>query len=356
MAGLAVTAVIASTISFYVVYGLLDWLKVIKLPPDDGGTTGWDIIITLGLSVIALILALVLAVGMARRVVRPLDAIGKAARQIAGGDLSARVDTNYKAEGETALLIADFNAMANRLERMADDVSIWNAQIAHELRTPLTILQGRLQGVRDGVFLFDVVLIDSLLKQVGALSRLVEDLRSVSLAESGRLELVLTTVNLVEEINDMAPTLRSVLEPAGFSLMLHLAPGEVCADATRIRQAILALVDNARRHADPCVLTITTSFAGAHASIAVTDKGPGLPADLEEDAFHQFVRADKVAGGSGLGLSIVRGIARIHGGDAVYSKGTDGYTFEFVIPKQGPGAPDTIDNALLAVSPRAADG
>jgi two-component system sensor histidine kinase AdeS len=247
--------------------------------------------ITLGVCLLGLLLALGVAMWLARRIVGPLGAVGHAARQIAAGDLATRVEAMPEAQGETALLIADFNSMADRLQSMAEDVSIWNAQIAHELRTPLTILQGRLQGAKDGVFPLDAALVDGLLKQVAALTRLVEDLRSVSLADSGRLELRLTSVDLAAEIEDMAPLLRAMIEPAGFALKLALEPGTVRADASRVRQAILALVDNARRHADPCTLTIATRLvAGERATITVADAGPGLSAGMEQAAFRQFVR------------------------------------------------------------------
>lgn len=334
MATLSVVTIIISTAAFYIVYAVLERLRIVApMPPGVADTTGVDVGITLGLCVMGLLLALAVAVRLAQRIVRPLAAVGAAARRIADGDLAARVVPVREAHGEIGLLISDFNAMAARLQRMADDVSLWNAQIAHELRTPLTILQGRLQGAKDGVFPLDVGLVDGLLTQVAGLTRLVEDLRSVSLGDSGRLELILTDVDLSAEIADMAPTLRSILEPAGFSLSLDLAPGTVRADAARLRQAVLALVDNARRHADPCALTIEVSFAADQASIAVVDTGPGLAAELEEDAFRQFVRGTPSTSGSGLGLAIVRGIARAHGGDVGYCHTAGHSAFEIILPR-----------------------
>ncbi|WP_394659583.1 sensor histidine kinase [uncultured Novosphingobium sp.] len=161
------------------------------------------------------------------------------------------------------------------------------------------------------------------------MTRLVEDLRSVSLAGSGQLELLLIEVDLSSEVVDMAPTLTLMLEPVGFSLKLDLHPCTARADIGRIRQAILALVDNASRHADPCVLTISTSGVNGEASITVADAGLGLPHDLVRDAFSQFVRGTQSQGGSGLGLAVVRGIARAHGGDVHYE--ADSGVFAFVM-------------------------
>ena len=330
MAALSVAMIIVSTAAFYIVYAVLErWRIVAPIPSNAEDTTRLDIGITLGICLVGLVIAITLAVWLARRIVRPMSAVGDAARRIAQGDLATRVPPLCEAQGETALLIADFNAMADRLQRMADDVSIWNAQIAHELRTPLTILQGRLQGAKDGVFPLDAALVDGLLVQVAGLTRLVEDLRSVSLADSGRLDLVLTDVDLAAEIEGMAPTLRSILEPAGFSLTLDLTPGTIRADAARIRQAILALVDNARRHADPGEIVIRVSYLAGGTSIAVEDNGPGLAPGFEEDAFRLFVRGETSGSGTGLGLSVVRGIARAHGGQIAFRR--DGMRSAFEI-------------------------
>lgn len=332
MTALAMVMIAVSTAAFYIVYAVLErWRIVASMPSNAEDTTRLDIGITLGICLVGLVIAIALAVWLARRIVRPIGAVGDAARQIAQGDLATRVEPLPEAHGETALLIADFNAMADRLERMADDVSVWNAQIAHELRTPLTILHGRLQGAKDGVFPLDAALVEGLLAQVAGLTRLVEDLRSVSLADSGRFDLVLTDVDLAAEIEDMAPTLRAILEPAGFSLTLDLMPGTIRGDAVRIRQAVLALVDNARRHAEPCAIVIRVAYTRDGASIAVEDAGPGLPHGFEEDAFRQFVRGGRSADGSGLGLSVVRGISRAHGGNVTYRRDRARSVFEITL-------------------------
>ena len=334
MAGLAFVAVVVSTVAFYIVYAVLERLRI--LPPMPSGmtdTTGLDLGIMLAAAGFGIVLALVIAIRLARRIVRPLGAVGDAARRIASGDLATRIDAVPGIYGETAMLIADFNAMAGRLQRMSEDVKVWNAQIAHELRTPLTILRGRLQGSKDGVFLLDDALVTGLMKQVDGLTRLVEDLRSVSLGDSGRLEMVMADVDLAAELNEMQPLLASMLEPAGFGLHMSLAPGTVRADAARVRQAVIALVDNARRHADPGTLRIAVAFAVDVTTITVSDEGPGLPSGFLGDAFRQFTRGTDRPGGSGLGLAVVRSLAQAHGGDVTYHHSPGDSAFRISLPR-----------------------
>ncbi len=337
MAGLAFVAVVVSTVAFYIVYAVLERMRILPpMPSSVADTTGLDLGITLAAAGIGIVLALVIAIRLARRIVRPLGAVGDAARRIASGDLATRIDVVPGTHGEIALLIDDFNAMAGRLQRMSDDVKVWNAQIAHELRTPLTVLRGRLQGAKDGVFPLDDALVTGLMKQADGLTRLVEDLRSVSLADSGRLELVMADVDLAAELAEMQSLLLAILAPAGFKLQMTLEPVTVRADAARIRQAVLALVDNARRHADACTLRIAVLSSGETATISVSDDGPGLPPGFKGDAFRQFTRGTSRLGGSGLGLAVVRGIAQAHGGDVVYQRAPGTSAFRISLPLSRP--------------------
>lgn len=337
MAALATMAIIATSATFYIVYAVLERLHILAPSPpgaDDFTTLDFGILLTGCL--FGAVLALGIALWLSRRIVHPLRALGEAARNIAGGDLATRVEEIADAHGETALLIADFNAMAGRLQGMSEDLSTWNAQIAHELRTPLTILRGRLQGAQDGVFTLDAQLIAGLLQQVDGLTRLVEDLRSVSLADSGRLDLMLTEVDLAAEVEALAPILASMLAPAGFGLALDLQPGSVQADPARLRQAIIALVENARRHADPCTIRIETYFTDTIASVSVIDEGPGLRAAFENRAFDPFARDTRRTQGTGLGLAVIRAIARAHGGDAVYCRTDTRSIFKLTLPLAAP--------------------
>lgn len=279
-----------------------------------------------------LLIAIGSGVQLARRIVLPLDAIADAARRIANDDLTARARIEDRTGGEIADLASDFNHMAERLESLNRGMVDWNASIAHELRTPVTILRGRLQGVSDGVFAMDERTLTSLLRQVDGLARLVEDLRVVSLADGGHLDLRLELIDLAAIVDELQPAVAEGLAAAGLVCDWRLERTTLVADPTRLRQAVLALIENARVHADPGRLVIRTEVRGPDAIIAVDDDGPGLPEALREAAFQPFQRNRAKAQGSGLGLAVVRAVAEAHGGSVDYRPNASGSTFEIRLP------------------------
>lgn len=290
-----------------------------------------------------LIGAMVAATRFARRLIRPLDAVAAAARRIATGDLSARAviatGLDFK---ETQQLVEDFNAMAAQIGRADADMRMWHAAIAHELRTPLTILRGQLQGFVDGVFVPDTKAFQGLVAQAESLGRIVDDLKILTLAQSGRLELRLDTVDLAQEVAAVIAVVSPGLETAGLSVRLDLEPVAVRADGARIRQALMGLLENAKRYAAPGDLVIETRATIDQAILRVGDTGPGLTADAIEHVFEPFWRADdsrsRASGGSGLGLAVVQAIARAHGGRAVVRAAEPkGAIFEFQLPRRHPG-------------------
>lgn len=303
--------------------------------------TGFDFIILAILIFIALIVAAVAAIRLARRILEPLESLATSARRIKDGDLSARAVPGDHSLGETALLVQDFNAMAQRLQDMAADMTLWNATIAHELRTPLTILKGRLQGMIDGVFEPDEASLHALVLQVDSLARLVEDLRTVTLADSGHLDLHLQPVRLKEEILRLAGVLDQELKQDGFDLRLDLDDVVVRVDAMRIRQALLALITNARRYAIRGVIDITLRVADDQVILRIADEGPGLDPDIASAAFEPFRRGKRSGamekGGNGLGLSVVRAIVEAHGGKVRYAPSpAGGAMFEIAFGKPVP--------------------
>ncbi len=293
----------------------------------DYGVIAVAVLLAVGVSVLA-------GAQLARRIVLPLASLTAAARRITDGDLTARAVVGRRALGETAQLVTDFNRMAERLEALAASMITWNAKIAHELRTPVTILKGRLEGVADGVFEIDDRTVTSLLRQVDSLARVVEDLRVVSLADSDHLDLQLETVDLAEVIGDLCNVVQPGLTSAGFETIWRLEPAVVDCDPTRLRQAALALIENARCHATPGPLCIRTAPFGDVVRMSVEDGGPGIDADRAAQVFEPFNRHTTYAAGSGLGLAVVRAVADAHHGQAFHRAAVGGGSlFTVEIPR-----------------------
>jgi len=257
-------------------------------------------------------------VWLSRRIVVPLLEVARSIRAIAAGDLTARANPRIHGFGESARLVSDFNAMAERLERAEAELRYSNSAAAHELRTPLTILKGRLQGVADGVFSFDDELVGLLIDQVDGMTRIVEDLRTLGLFNAGTLELTVVDTDLSAIVRNATDLSVESLHACAIQLRLDLEPAPVSADPARLHQVVLALLDNAMRYAPGKPLAITTGVAHGNAVLVVKDSGQGLSDEALLNAFEPFWRGEnsraRDKGGSGLGLSVVRAIVHAHDG------------------------------------------
>ncbi|TRO34090.1 HAMP domain-containing histidine kinase [Pseudomonas sp. ALS1131] len=286
--------------------------------------------IWIGCTIIAALgMAIFVAIRLSRRLITPLNSVAHSLREVAQGKLDARAPLDEQATGETAQLVRDFNTMAERLQGMTREREFWNAAIAHELRTPVTILRGRLQGLAEGVFSPSSELFEGLLRQVEGLSCLIEDLRVLSLNDSGHLEVQRVSVRLADELGTVLQAFATPLAEKGFALHQELdADLLVECDAVRIRQALMALLENALRHADPGNLRVRLEQAGGECQLSVEDDGPGIDSALAIDIFEAFRRGDpsrsRKSGGSGLGLAVVKAIAEAHGGRAFWQPSASG--------------------------------
>ncbi|MFM9851406.1 MAG: ATP-binding protein [Sphingomonadaceae bacterium] len=273
------------------------------------------------------------------RLGRGLNSVASAARQIADGDLTARATQVGFASREETQLIGDFNSMSVALQRAERELAESTASIAHELRTPLTILRGRLHGIADGVFALEPREVQGLLYQVEGLGRLVDDLQTLSLANSQRLILALERTTLGDEVQRVLASMGPDLAAAGLEPVLSLNAARLVADGARVRQIISAVLTNACRYAPHSgIIRIATRFDGAMAILEIVDHGPGLPEGAEAMAFDRFWRGEasrsRNSGGSGLGLSVVRAIVEAHGGSATLANHAGGGTmFEMRLPR-----------------------
>lgn len=294
-----------------------------------------------------IVLGLILATGvlaasfvgwrLARNIAAPLHSVAAAARAISTGDFSARAENVRWSFGEASDLLADFNAMAERLEKTEAELKYANSSIAHELRTPLTILRGRLQGLLDGAFQPTPELYTRLIDHVDDLSSIVEELRTLAMANAGKLELKLEQSDLPAEVDAVLGVVGVDLSAAGITVNPDLRPARILADRAKLRQALHALLQNCIRYAPGCMVKIETGMRLGYAFIRVSDDGPGLSPEGRARAFERFWRADgsrtRARGGSGLGLPIVRSIARAHGGEAdLVEREGPGLTVEIRLP------------------------
>nr|WP_244861192.1 ATP-binding protein [Pectobacterium punjabense] len=285
------------------------------------------------------VVALGFAWSFARKVIIPLNAVAESARMIAEGRLSARATHSAREIREAALLVDDFNAMASKLEVMSSEMKKWNAAIAHELRTPVAVLQGRIQGILDGVFEKDDRQFLLLLNQTEGLSRLIDDLRVLSLSDSGQLYLYRETVQMDQLIVTSVELFRDELERKGLTPVIEADQLTGFVDKIRISQVLSALLSNAIKYTIPGKILITCHLVKGDIRITVEDEGPGIPPQDIAAIFDAFYRADNVRSartdGSGLGLAVVNAIARAHGGQvSCRDSALGGSCIEFVLPAE----------------------
>lgn len=283
-------------------------------------STTHDWVLTLISGLLSSVVALGFAWGFARKVIIPLNAVAESTRRIAEGELTERPKHSVSEIREIALLVDDFNAMADKLEVMSSEMKKWNAAIAHELRTPVTVLQGRIQGILDGVFEKDDRQFAILLNQTEGVSRLIDDLRVLSLSDSGQLYLYRETVNMDQLILTSVELFHDELESKGLTPVIEVKQVTGYVDKIRIGQVLSALVSNAVKYSVLGKLLISCRLNNGDIRIAVEDEGPRVSSQDNAAIYDAFYRTENVRSektdSSGLGLAVVSSIARAHGGQA----------------------------------------
>jgi len=335
MMAMAVGITLLVVITSYVLYTLWQKYWPNYFPDEDYMQTGpeWVWLI------LTILTALGLAVGVAscisKRILLPLKSVTDSIKKVANGDLSARAVANNNAPLEAFYLVNDFNVLVEKLQQATNEQVFWNAAIAHELRTPVTILRGRLQGLAEGVFQPDERQFRSLLVQVESLSQLIEDLRVVSLDESGHLSINSQKTDISAEVQFLIDSMAGVFEKTNQHITLEIQTKSIYCDTLKIRQAMLALLENATKHANPGCILIKTRMENGAFILSIEDEGPGISDTFIPHLFTAFRRAPSAQGhGSGLGLAVVAAIARAHGGTATYARNIqNGSSFSIVIPQ-----------------------
>jgi len=259
----------------------------------------------------------------ARRFARPLTRLSAAAHRLTSGDFTARVAVSgslARRGDETAKLLRDFNVMAASLERLERERRYSVAAIAHELRTPVTVLRGRLEGVRDGVLPAHPQELEKLIGHADLLSKLIEDLQLLSLAEAGELRLELGPVDLQDVLIRLHADHLPTAQAHNVKLLLDLCaqPVRVTGDRRRLQQVVHNLLTNALRHTPPHgTVRIKLDAEAESVRIDIHNTGAGFTAEALERAFERFYSGpdrERGRGGSGLGLAISKSLIEAHGG------------------------------------------
>ncbi|RRR67481.1 MAG: HAMP domain-containing protein [Candidatus Viridilinea halotolerans] len=275
---------------------------------------------------------------IARVVSAPVSAMARAAREIGKGDLAVTVPV--RGSQELRELAQTFNTMAADLQHAAQARRNLMSDIAHELRTPLAVLEGNLRAAIDEVSPLDAAGIAHLYSQTRHLTRLVNDLRELALAESHALPLNRQPTDLAELITESVQALAPLADETGVTLTSQInAIPLVWVDPVRLRQILFNLLTNALRHTPAGgSVTISATSDTAQVTLAVQDSGEGLSPDQLDVVFERFYRADssrsRETGGSGLGLAIVKAIGEAHGGSvqACSAGKNQGSTFTVTLP------------------------
>jgi signal transduction histidine kinase len=289
---------------------------------------------------IALGIAMLVTFFLSRRILSPIRALTSTARQLGKGDFSQRV--NIKDKGEVGELAQTFNSMASDLERTEKLRRDMVADIAHELRTPLSNVSGYLEAIRDEVVKPDTTTISSLSEEVDLLSRLVNDLQELTLADAGELKMVRQTDDISQLIAQSVAAAQTVAIGKGLQMRseVQTALPPVFIDHQRISQVLRNFLANAITHTPPGgTISVAAQSKDKFIEVSVADNGEGIPAKDLPNIFERFYRVDKSRarsrGGSGLGLTIAKRLVEAHGGKvAVQSLEGQGSRFSFTLPVQ----------------------
>lgn len=267
-----------------------------------------------------LMLSVLLAIVLARHLLRPVAALRNVTQDIAQGKLDARAPIVNRDElGELAQHIND---MAQALQTHEQQRRKMLADVSHELRTPLAVVRGELEALIDGIRQADAGAIASLHAEVMRLNKLVDDLYQLALADAGDLHYQRTNIDLSPLLEDVLERYRARIEAAHLRLITKLPEHEalVTADSGRITQVIANLLENSLRYTDAGgTIAVSLSVGGRAIELCVEDSAPGVPAGSHAKLFDRLYRVDQARsrerGGSGLGLSICKAMVEAHGGD-----------------------------------------
>jgi signal transduction histidine kinase len=287
------------------------------------------------------LVALLLTWLLSRRILGPVEALTAAAGRMEKGDLSQRVEV--KSHDEIGKLAHAFNSMSDGLSQLEQSRRNMVTDVAHELRTPISNIRGYLEAMRDGLVKPDAAVIGSLHEEAMLLSRLVEDLQELELAEAGKLKLVMQSVDVGEIVEKAVTASQAQAVEKGIALSAAIPDKlpEVKADPERTGQVLRNLLNNAITHTPAGgSVTVGARAADGELEVSVRDTGVGIAPEQLPHIFNRFYRADqsraRSTGGAGLGLAIVKELVEMQGGHVrAESTPGEGSRFYFTLAISG---------------------
>jgi two-component system OmpR family sensor kinase/two-component system sensor histidine kinase BaeS len=324
--------VLVWTAGAYVVFSLVSWLIGAGPPPLESGRFAW---FGRAVPLLLIVFIFVLTLRALRRVAMPVAEMVEAAGRVAEGDYSARVAEKGSPEGR--VLAAAFNKMTQRLRTNDEQRRVLLAEISHELKTPLTVIQGNLEGLLDDVYPRDNAHLEIILDETRVLARLIDDLRTLALAESGSLNLQKQPTDLALLVGEAVALFRPQADRAGIDLTAECAPDlpPIAIDGTRLREVMANLLANALRYTPRGGrVSVRCSAEGSSAlRVEVSDTGAGIAAEDLPRIFDRFYKSPD-SRGAGLGLAIARDLVVAHGGELrAASEIGKGTTISFTLPR-----------------------
>ena len=282
-----------------------------------------------------IIVALFLGILLSRSITRPIRELTKATHAMADGNLNQNV--NVRSRDEIGELAESFNKMSSDLSRSFNLRKQMTADIAHELRTPLSLIIGHAEGVHDGVLEPNHENFEIIREEAERLEHLVNDLRTLSLADAGELSVEFQPVDINNLMSDVYTHYNSPFNQQRITLNLKPAPVILKAnlDPSRFTQVLNNILGNALRYTPANgVVDMETKQVEGKIQISIQDNGEGVTPEEAAHLFDRFYRADEARnrndGGSGLGLAIAKSIVEMHKG-RIWAESEKGKGLKIVI-------------------------
>ena len=291
-------------------------------------------------ALIGAVIALLLGIFLSRTLTRPIRELTQATHAISEGDLSQQV--TVRSSDELGELARAFNKMSTELSRSVNTRKQMTADIAHELRTPLSLILGHAEAVHDGVLPPTRENFEIIREEATRLEHLVNDLRTLSLADAGELSISLQTIDPRRWLQEIASLYQYQTQRKNIPLELDIAASlpNLEVDPGRMTQVLTNILDNAMRHTPEGGRIVLSAWQTEdHVELVVQDNGPGLSAENLERIFERFYRIDasrqRQDGGSGLGLAIAKSIVQAHNGQlSAESEAGQGLRVIIKLPKK----------------------